>query len=317
MTKKAKHLLLVACVLLIGMVSYSSAADDLQLTFATGPTGGSFFPLGGTIAQMWNKSVDGVNVTAISTAAGFENLRLLETNDASFALLPESISYFGATGTGIAAKLGEQFKEFDVLARIYPEAVQIFAKKNSGINKIADFKGKKVSLGAIGGYQYLLGAQVFELAGLGKSDYKPSFTGYSVAGEQFQDGMIDGGFFLTGIPNSTLTQLAVSTKIKFIPVSDQVIGELKKEIPFASKMLIPASSYSSLDKDTQTFSIWTLLLVRKDTPEDLVYKLTKNLFEKSAEMAQTNGIAKWIDVANQKDISLPVHPGAQKYYQEQ
>src|SRR5690625_442586 len=85
----------------------SKQKGDEQYIFATGPTGGAFFPLGGTISEMWNNNIEGVNVTSQTTAAGLENLRLLQSDEAAFALLPESISYFGYTGTGIVEELDE------------------------------------------------------------------------------------------------------------------------------------------------------------------------------------------------------------------
>ena len=287
-----------------------------QHIFATGPTGGTFLPLGGAIAQKWNHNLDDINVTAITTAAGLENLRLLESGEASFALLPESISYFAVTGTDIIENLNESFQSFSMMARIYPEPAQIFARRDSDIRSVRDFEGKKVSLGARGGYQHLLGMHVFELAGLKLDAYSPSYTGYGVAADQFQDGLISGGFFLTGVPNATLSRLAFNPGVRLIPIGNDVIRTLRNELPFVNETVIPATAYASLEEPTPTFSIWTLLLVRKDIPVDIVYRLTQVLFETAGEVAETNAQAKWIDVTNGKNASIPVHPGAQRYYNE-
>lgn len=309
--------LIIAFMLSSQLIHVFAEKEVAQYTFATGPTGGTFFPLGGIISQNWNdKLAEDVHVTTIVTAAGLENLRLLKDEEAAFAFLPESISYFGYTETGVCEGLGEKFNNFSVLGKIYPEPVQIVVKKDSNYNVIADLKGKTVSVGARGGYQHLLGLQVFELAGLPQNNFTASFTGYAAAADQLIDGQIEGMFFLTGLPNSTVIQLAASPGIKLIPIDDVTIEKIQKEVPFANKLTIPANAYSSQDYDVQTISIWSLLLVRNDIPEDLVYKLTKTLFESSKELGEVNIQAGWIDINEQKDLSLPFHPGAQKYFEE-
>lgn len=317
--KKNIFLAILTAVLIIlsQMMPVFAEKEIVQYTFATGPTGGTFFPLGGLISQNWNDKLENdVHVTTIVTAAGLENLRLLKDEDAAFALLPESISYFGYTETGVCEGLGEKFNNFSVLGKIYPELVQIVVKKDSNYNNIIDLKGKTVSVGARGGYQHLLGLQVFELAGLPQNNFTASFTGYAAAADQLIDGQIEGMFFLTGLPNSTVIQLAASPGIKLISIDDPTIEKIQKEVPFAMKLSIPAEAYSSLDYDVQTISIWSLLLVRNDIPEDLVYKLTKTLFESSKELGEVNVQAGWIDIDQQKDLSLPFHPGAIKYFEE-
>jgi uncharacterized protein len=315
--KIACLIVIIITLFFLSAVTSLAIEKETEYIFATGPMGGTFYPLGGIISQTWNEKIDDVSITAIVTAAGLENLRLLKDNEAAFAILPESISYFGYTETGICEDLGEKFDNFSVLAKAYPEPIQIVVRKNSDFKSIVDLKGKKVAMGMKGGFQHIFGMQIFEYAGLSTKDFKPSFLGYTAAADQFVDNMIDGIFGYTGLPNSTFMQLSISPKIKLIPIDESTIEKLKEgEYPFATKMTIPDDAYPSLEKETQTVSIWALILVRNDLSEDLVYKFTKELFENSSEMAKSNAQAKWIDVKYQKDLSLPIHPGAKKYYEE-
>jgi len=318
-SKKGIILLAILAVISLFLLQTMSTMASEKVTeyiFATGPMGGSFYPLGGIISQTWNKNLEDVNITSIVTAAGLENLRLLKDEEAAFAILPESISYFGYTGTGVCEGLEEKFDNFSVLAKAYPEPIQIVVKKDSGCKSIADLKGKRIAMGMKGGFQHIFGLQIFNLAGLPKEDFSPSYIGYTAAADQFVDNMIDCIFGYTGLPNSTFIQLSVNPKIKLISLDEVTIEKLKKEIPFATKMVIPANAYSSLDSETQTVSVWALILVRNDISEELVYRLTKVLFENASEMGEVNVQAKWIDLDYQKDLSLPIHPGAKKYYEE-
>jgi TRAP transporter TAXI family solute receptor len=201
------------------------------------------------------------------------------------------------------------------MARLYPEPLQWFARKDSDIESLKDFKGKKVSIGRPASYMQLLGKQVLAAAGLPETDWKQSYTGFVTASEQFQNKQIDGCFFYTGIPNATLTQIAVSVPIRMLPIDDETYAKIKKEIPFASRMEIPQGAYPGIDEPVKSCSIWALMLARNDIPEDMVYKLTEALFANAEELAKVNAQAKWIELKYNKDFSIPVHPGAAKYFE--
>jgi len=207
--KIACLIVIIITLFFLSAVTSLAIEKETEYIFATGPMGGTFYPLGGIISQTWNEKIDDVSITAIVTAAGLENLRLLKDNEAAFAILPESISYF-------------------VLAKAYPEPIQIVVRKNSDFKSIVDLKGKKVAMGMKGGFQHIFGMQIFEYAGLSTKDFKPSFLGYTAAADQFVDNMIDGIFGYTGLPNSTFMQLSISPKIKLI----DILVKMKRNISF-------------------------------------------------------------------------------------
>ena len=169
--------------------------------FATGGTSGTYYSFGGVIANLWNNNIEGVNVTAQSTGASAENLRLINRGEADFA-------YYGTDMFE-----GEVLSNFSAILTLYPEVVQIAATKSSGIKSIADFKGKRISVGDAGSGTEFNAKQILESYGLTFNDIRKSNLSFKESSDGLQNGTLDACFIVAGIPNAALQELSLSTDI--------------------------------------------------------------------------------------------------------
>ena len=203
-----------AVVLLAGC-SKANAKKDYIL--ATGGTGGTYYPFGGAIANIWNTKIENMNVTAQATGASAENLRLINKGDAEFGTVQNDVMDYAFNGTDMFA--GEKLSNIATIGTLYPEVIQIAVSENSGINSIYDFKGKRISVGDAGSGVEFNAKQIMEGYGLTFNDIKKSNLSFKESAEAIQNGTLDGCFITAGVPNAALQELAFSAGLKLIPVS--------------------------------------------------------------------------------------------------
>lgn len=314
MGKYLKVLGLLSAILLLGF-SAASAADVVQLTLATGGTAGTYYPLGGAIGQIISQRTGVVNITAQATGASVENMNLLAAGDVDLALTQNDIADYAWNGTEFFKK---PIKNFRAIARLYPEHIQVATYADSPINSIADFKGHKISVGAPGSGNEANARQILEVYGLTYKDIQPLFLSYAETADHFKDRLMDAFTFTTGAPNSAIQDICSLIKIKFIEIKDEKRDELMKKYPFFAREVIKAGTYGDWqNKDVETVAVQAILVVREDLPEDVVYNVTRGLFENLDEIRQAHYKANDITLERAVEaITVPFHPGAIKYYKE-
>lgn len=291
-----------------------AGGQKTQLILATGGTAGTYYPYGGAIAQIWNSKIANMNVTAQATGASIENLRLVQKKEAELAMVQSDIADYAYNGK-------ESFKEkltnFAGIANLYPEFIQVVARADSGINSIADLKGKKVGVGAPGSGAE---ANFRQLIGAYDMDYKmmsPQYLSFSESAEQFKDKRVDAFIVTAGIPNSAIMEISSQHNITIISLPDEVITKLVKQYPFLTPAVIPANTYKGVTKDVKTVAVNAILVVNPQVKEDVVYNLTKALIENQPELAKAHAKGKELNTQNiATGMSIPLHPGAIKYYKE-
>ena len=305
--------LALAAAIIFG-ASYSSAADG-RMTMATGGTSGVYFPLGGAISQtLGNKSDGKYSVTAQATGASGENMRLVGSGEVDVAIVQNDVADAAYNGT-------EPFKDKQdnvrAIGRLYPEYLHVVASKDSGIKSLADFKGKKISVGARGAGNEVNCRQIFDFYGLDYKNIEPIFLPYGETADQFKDRNIDGFVFTIGTPNPAIQDITTTQEVNFIPLEGQEVQEIVAKYPYLVRDAIPANTYKGQETDVPTLSVQAILVANKDMPDDVAYELTRLLYENTGDIAKAHNKGAEIHLENAADgVTIPFHPGAERYLRE-
>lgn len=289
--------------------------DQKDYILATGGTSGTYYPFGGAIANIWNTKIDGMNVTAQATGASAENLRLINKGEAEFATVQNDVMDYAFHGKALFD--GEVLENISTVGTLYPEVVQIAVSKDSGIKSIADFKGKRISVGDAGSGVEFNAQQIMEGYGLTFDDIKKSNLSFKESAEGIQNGTLDGCFITAGVPNSALQELAFTAGLILIPVSGDEADAICTKYSYYTQTVIPGGTYKGTDSDTPALAIKATLAASSKLDEDTVYSMTKALFENLDELARAHAKGQEVSAASAvTGVSVPFHPGAAKYYRE-
>lgn len=303
--------LVLTCVLSVTL----QAADSKRLTLATGGTSGVYFPLGGAISQVLGDKSDGqFAVTAQATGASGENMRLVEEGEVDFAIVQNDVADSAYNGTApFKSKLGH----VRALGRLYPEYLHVVASKDSGISKIEDFKGKKISVGARGSGNEINCRQIFDFYGLDYKNLEPIFLPYGETADQFKDRNIDGFVFTIGTPNPAIQDITTAQDVNFIPLDGAKADEIISKFPYLVKDNLPAATYKGQDQPIPTLSVQAILVANEDMPDEVAYNITKTLYENTEAVAKAHNKGSEIQLEKALDgVTIPLHPGAMKYLKE-
>ncbi len=312
-----KSLIVVSVFLLLVslVISGCGKKSGRNLILATGGTSGTYYPYGGAMAQIFNTKVQDMNVTAQSTGASSENLRLVGKDEADLAIVQNDVMDYAFNGTKLFQ--GQQIKGISTIATLYREVVQIAVNPDAKINTIAEMKGKKISVGDAGSGVEANAMQILAAAGLTFDDLKTSHLSFKESGNAYQDKQLDGFFVTAGIPNAAIQEITALQKIKMLSLDAAAVDKLVKEYPFYTPYVIKKEIYKGMTADAQTVAVKATLIVRDDLDEAVVYSLTKALFENKDALAKAHAKGAELDINEAvKGVSVPLHPGAKKYYVE-
>jgi hypothetical protein len=300
------------CLFLLGALAPAQAADNLVL--ATGGTAGTYYPFGGAMAKIWNAKIKDMNVTAQTSGASGENVRLINKKEVELALVQSDTLDF-AFNAKEAFK--EPLKAMSAVAVLYPEIVQVVVRADSPMKTFADLKGKKVGVGAPGSGTEANFRQLLDAYGMQKEDVSGQFLSFSESAEAFKDKHIDAFIVTAGIPNAAIMDISTQNEVRILDVPADVAAKLTQKYPFLAAVKIPANTYKGQTQEVSTVAVNAVLIAGSQLKEDMVYNLTKALFENQAELASAH--AKGKELSPQyavKGVSIPFHPGAAKYYKE-
>ena len=293
----------------------NAQAEPKRLTLATGGTSGVYFPLGGAIAQVLTaKSGGALAVTAQATGASGENMRLIEAGDVDFAIVQNDVA---DAAFNAKAPFKTKLENVRAIARLYPEYLHVVASKASEIKTIADFKGKKVSVGARGSGNEVNCRQLFGYYGLDYKNIEPIFLPYGETADQFKDRQLDAFVFTIGTPNPAIQDITTSQEVQFVPIDGSKADEIVAKFPYLVKDAIPAGTYKGQTAAAPTLSVQAMLVVNKNMPDELAYKLTQTLFENLGDVAKAHNKGAEISLERATDgVTIPFHPGAAKFLKE-
>lgn len=318
-TRILKTLLVVA--LTLAFVPLAGAKTFI--TIGSGSTTGLYYPTAVGIAKIVNESDLDIRANARSTGASVYNCRAVGDGQLQMGISQNNIAYYAYNGQGVEAFNGKGVSNLRGLAVMYPETIQILAREESGIDSIADMKGKRVYVGDIGSgteqdVKNLLGAYDMTLDDL-KTPVRGS-AGSAVG--LLRDGQIDAMFYTVGLGASAITEAAQTAPIHLVSVPQEKIDALHDEYSFYTGVTIPGGTYPGMDEDVSAVTLKAMLLTSADLPEDVVYQFMNTVFNDKID-AFYNDIAnpnlkKYFKVDNALDgMSIPLHPGAVKFYKEQ
>jgi uncharacterized protein len=307
---------------LIAVAALATTAVAQQRMFfgiATGGTGGTYYPLGGMLAQLIsNKAVvDGkkISATAESAGASVGNAKLLGNKDIESAFVAADILDAAYNGNGQFDKA--PLKNLRALGALYPETVQLITRADRGINSVRDLKGKSVSSGSPGSGQYQLLTDLLKVHGMTRADVKEDLSSFTQAVDKIKDGNLDATLITAGVPTAAVTDFAQNHAIKVIPLSGPEIAELQKQQPYYAKVPLPANTYKGQTAAVDTLAVMAVWATHDAVPENVAYEVTKALFENVATMGQVHVQGKNISLTTATAVgTTPLHPGALKYFKE-
>ena len=313
--KKTKSVLLAIFGVSLVICGCSKTAAQKDYILATGGTSGTYYPFGGAIANIWNTKIENMNVTAQATGASAENLRLINKGEAEYAIVQNDVMDYAYNGSDMFE--GEKLANIATIGTLYPEVVQIAASKDSGIKSIADLRGKRVSIGDAGSGVEFNAKQILEGYGITFDDIKKNNLSFKESAEGIQNGTLDACFVTAGVPNSALQELAFTSGLILIPVDDDAAEKICSKYGYYTKTTIPGGTYKGTDNDTQALAIKATLAVNSSLDENIVYEMTKALFENLNTLGDAHAKGKEVSAAAAvTGVSVPFHPGAIKYYKE-
>jgi len=295
------------------------AALAQNLSIATGGTGGVYYPLGGGMAAVLSKYVQGMQATAEVTGGSVANLQLIGTGKPYVAMT--------MVDAGLDAYKGQdKFTGKPVPVRtlmvMYPNRMHVVTIEGTGITKISDLKGKRVSTGSGGSATEVMGFRVIEAAGLDKDkDMKRERLGVAESVAALKDRKIDAFFWVGGLPTAAVTDLANSpgVKIKMIDHANLVAAMNKKYGNLYVQDTIGKDVYKGMDADNKQATVMNLLVAHQNMDEKTAYNIVKAVFEHRDELIRVHKEAENFKLENQKTAAaggIPWHPGAARYFKE-
>jgi uncharacterized protein len=294
-----------------------SAQDKLNIFIATGPTSGVYYPMGGGLADLITRHVPSLNATAGTTAGSVANLQLMANKKAD-------VSFSMADAGWDAYKGQHKFAAGAVPVRalmvLYPNRMHVVTVDGTGINKMADLKGKRVSTGAVNSATEVMAARLMEAHGMTFKDFTQERLDPGKSADAIKDKKLDAFFWVGGVPTSAVTELAATpgVKLKLVDHDDGVAGMNKVYGPLYVRDTIPGKTYPGQDQSNRIATVWNVLLARADISDQVAYDIVKTIFERKADMERVHPESRNFDMKYQTNAAavVPFHPGAIKYFAE-
>ena len=280
----------------------------------TGGATGNYYAFGNSVSTVLNK-VLGCNITVNSTGGSTENARLLGSGENEFAMIQSDV--YSYAQEGIELFEDGAITNFQAITACYPEMVQIVVRKGSGIQSVADMKGKNVCVGDVGSGYEVAARQILGAYGMTYDDINETFADQSTARNGVQDGTFDAMFMCSGYPNSNVVEMSLNGKIDVISIDQEHLDILTAQYPFYSAF-DPEDNQYNLDHNLVSVAVKCMLVCSDKFSEDEIYALTKALYENLDDVREINAKANYMSLESALNgIPSNLHPGAAKYYKEQ
>lgn len=284
-----------ALALAVGVAGCGGGDKEQFINIATGGTAGTYYPIGGAIAEVLNKN--GMNASAQSTGASVANINMLKDKQVELAIVQNDITYYAVNGEEMFKDTGK-IENLSGIASLYPETCQFVVREDSGIKSIADLKGKRVAVGAAGSGAEANARQILEAYGLTYEDINEQFLSFAEGSYALKDGTVDAAFVTAGYPTASVQDIASQNKIRLLPIGDDQIKILSEKYPFYTKTTVPAGTYQGFDEEIPTVSVMAILVANDKIDATLGEKLTKALFDNVDKIAAAHAAGKNITKEN-------------------
>jgi TRAP transporter TAXI family solute receptor len=246
-----------------------------------------------------------------------QNLNLLKSRDAQVTFAVSSIAYEAMNG--MRGFRNRAYPDIRVLAGLYYNPNQVVARVGSGVNSLADFKGKNFAPGAVGGTTAVETEIHLTAAGLRyPDDIRAHFVGFTESIDLMRNRHLDGAWVMAGLPTAAVAAMLTTANARLISMDEALIKKLQEQYPWYSEFIIPANTYDNQPEPVRTTAVKMLLLADASLPDALVYDLTRVFWENLDELGKAHSVMKSvsIDMAVEDLAGIPLHPGAERYYRE-
>ncbi len=308
-----KKLLSVLLALALLMSAASAMAAEF-LGLATGGTTGTYYALGGDIAALWMAKIPDLDVTAQTTGGSKANIILINEGDAELATVQNDVMSYAYAGDKDFFD-GQVIDSFVAMGALYPELVQIVVAADSDIKTIADLKDKSVSIGAVGSGVYFNAIQILGNAGLTLDDINEQYLSFDESATAFQNNQVDAFFITAGLPNTSIVEVANKRNVRLLGLDEAEMSALMSAYSYYVPVLVPAGTYNGMDADVTVPAVSAVLICSKELDEELVYNLTKALYDNVAELSHAKKSEISVEYAV-SGIPVPFHAGAERYFKE-
>ncbi len=311
-------LLMLATVALVGCGGGGGEKKSDSKKFiniATGGTAGTYYPIGGAMAEILNKAIPGMNASAQSTGASVANINMLKDGSVDLAIVQNDLTYYASNGT-------EMFKDKKVdnlrgIATLYPETCQIVTLADSGIETVADFRGRRVAVGAAGSGTEANARQIMEAYGVTYGDISVQYLSFGEAASALKDGNVDVAFVTAGYPTAAIQDIASQRKVRLIPVDAAQADMMIAKYPFYTKTKIPAGTYAGFDTDVPAVSVMAMLVTTDKMDDALGGEITKALFTNLDRLQAAHSVGKLITKEGATNgMSVKMNGGAEKFFKK-
>lgn len=316
----------------IGIFAQGAVAQEMAFfRIGTGGTAGTYYPIGGLIANAISNppgsracddggscGVPGLVATAVASNGSVGNINAINGGQMEAGFTQSDVAYWAQTGTGLWEEQ-PAVEKLRLISNLYPESIHLVARADSGIESVADLKGKKVSLDEPGSGTLVDAKLILEAYGLSEGDISAEYLKPDQAADRMRDGAMDAFFFVGGYPAGAIAELASQHDVKLIPIAGDEANKLLEEYNFFAADNFPAGTYEGQEGEVPTISVGAQFVTSADQPEELVYEITKALYNENTQKLFAAGHAKGklitLDSATQ-GAGIPFHPGAEKYFRE-
>ena len=329
-TTKGFKSALLGAVLVAGTATAAVAQDLKFFTIGTGGTAYTYYPVGGVIANAISRppgsraceeggscGVEGLIASAVSSRGSVDNVNAIISGLRNSGFAQSDVAYWAYTGTG-TMEGKEPAKDLRTIAALFEEHIHLVALADSGINSVADLKGKRVSLDEPGSGTYVDAQMIIAAAGLSNDDITPEALKGGAAAEALRNGKIDAFFVVAGYPTGSLVELASAAKIKLVPIDGAPAAALTEKYGFFSASDIPEGAYEGV-ATTTTVAVGAQWFTSAKEDEELIYQITKALWNDKTRKLLDVGHAKGKTITLETSLNgvgVPLHAGAERFYKE-
>jgi hypothetical protein len=299
----------------LSLLRSPAMAQQQFFRIGTGGTGGTYYPVGGMIANAI--STDKINVSAVATNGAVANVNGIVGGSMESGFSQADVNAWAYTSTGMYEGK-PKVEELRVIANLYPESVHVVVKKGAGIKSLADLKGKRVSIDEPGSGTIVNARALLAAFGVAEKDIKPEYLKQVQSAEKFKDGSLDAYFQTTGYPQGTLSELAATNGFELLPIDGEAREKILAQYKFFTKDRIPDGTYKDV-KGVDTIAVGAQWTTSSKQPADLIYEITKALWSDKTRAAMDAGHAKGKEIRKETallGVGIPLHAGAEKFYKE-
>ena len=291
------------------------SAEKKFVNIATGGTAGTYYPIGGAMAEILNKEIPGMNASAQSTGASVSNVNMLKDEQVDMAIIQNDIAFYAVNGTEMFTN--KDVKNLRGIATLYPETCQFVTLDSSGITSIADLRGKRVAVGAAGSGVEANVRQILELYGITYDDITVQYLSFAEGASALKDGNVDVACLTAGYPTAAVQDVSSQNKVRLLPVDAEKADELIAKYPFYTKTVIPAGTYQGFDEDVPAVSVMAMLVASTNVDEKLGYDIAKAIFTNLDRIQAAHSVGKLITKQGALEgMPLQMNAGAEKFFKE-